>query len=661
MTQQHKKISQNETDSIAANANPGKTAIQLKDNREHSVGQQKLAKNTLSKEGSATIIQTKNNSTGLPDNLKSGIENLSGHSMDDVKVHYNSDKPARVNAHAYAQGTNIHIASGQEKHLAHEAWHVVQQKQGRVKPTLQMKGKVNVNDDKGLEKEADVMGNKAVSGNATFQRKYLSGSFSSSNKSAKIIQRQIQLVDADDGVYEETEAGKVLAQNTEVYYCKFEYGDKPVFVLKTAVDQLDLDIDAIYANINLNSHHINQGEILALYKATTTARFFTDDLDVTAHVTQKHFRLQRALNHPLAKDPNRTRGLQHRFADAEGVLFSKLSKHSTEEQLGALPPNVQFYQIPSDEWKTQIDKHSAFWTEVTANFAYGRHFDKRDITPRNVRSKFKIGNQSLTDHNNFNDDTHTAKLPTAGSQVQTTPWIDYKRYVNPVKRGKGQFVAMGKWNALAYAAYWFHHGHPGLQLDQDWEWLHVQGAQNGGATNITNLVAGTSTTNSRMIPWEDNINSWTNLAKPEFPLSVRYKVERINNTNLGKKIEIDVAAENGIPDFVRPIKKASPMNVHFDPLNGTSYDKISNKLTDKTLAKEAQHDSARKTQQKIVQDFLDSNDVKLKQLTIIGPSNYKGLICEFRRYSNNDNVVVLIGALLKEVVVPKWQLNPLIR
>ena len=107
-------------------------------------------------------IQRKENNTGLPDNLKSGIENLSGYSMDDVKVHYNSDKPAQLNAHAYAQGTDIHIASGQEKHLPHEAWHVVQQKQGRVRPTMQMKGKVNINDDEGLEKEADVMGNKAL-------------------------------------------------------------------------------------------------------------------------------------------------------------------------------------------------------------------------------------------------------------------------------------------------------------------------------------------------------------------------------------------------------------------------------------------------------------------------------------------------------------------
>ncbi|QEY17608.1 DUF4157 domain-containing protein [Cellvibrio sp. KY-GH-1] len=106
--------------------------------------------------------EQKPNNTGMPDNLKSGIENLSGYSMDDVKVHYNSDKPAQLNAHAYAQGTDIHVAPGQEQHLPHEAWHVVQQKQGRVQATMQMKAGVPVNDDAGLENEADVMGAKAV-------------------------------------------------------------------------------------------------------------------------------------------------------------------------------------------------------------------------------------------------------------------------------------------------------------------------------------------------------------------------------------------------------------------------------------------------------------------------------------------------------------------
>lgn len=110
----------------------------------------------------ATSPDPKPNNTGLPDNLKSGIESLSGMSLDHVKVHYNSAQPAQLNAHAYAQGSEIHVAPGQEQHLPHEAWHVVQQAQGRVQPTMQMKEGVPVNDDAGLEHEADVMGAKAL-------------------------------------------------------------------------------------------------------------------------------------------------------------------------------------------------------------------------------------------------------------------------------------------------------------------------------------------------------------------------------------------------------------------------------------------------------------------------------------------------------------------
>lgn len=83
--------------------------------------------------------ETRPNNTGMPDNLKTGIETLSGFSMDNVNVHYSSPKPAQLQALAYAQGTDIHIAPGQEHHLPHEAWHVVQQMQGRVQPTRQMK------------------------------------------------------------------------------------------------------------------------------------------------------------------------------------------------------------------------------------------------------------------------------------------------------------------------------------------------------------------------------------------------------------------------------------------------------------------------------------------------------------------------------------------
>jgi len=81
--------------------------------------------------------------------------------MADVGVHYNSDAPRRLNAHAYTRGTEIHVAPGRERDLAHEAWHAVQQKQGRVRPTDVAS---SISDDPALEREADRMGAAAFAG-----------------------------------------------------------------------------------------------------------------------------------------------------------------------------------------------------------------------------------------------------------------------------------------------------------------------------------------------------------------------------------------------------------------------------------------------------------------------------------------------------------------
>ena len=96
---------------------------------------------------------------GLPEPLKAGVERLSGLAMDDVRVHRNSPEPAKLGALAFAKGSDIHLGPGQERHLPHEAWHVVQQKQGRVQATTQMKGG-EIGSDQALEQEADTMSGK---------------------------------------------------------------------------------------------------------------------------------------------------------------------------------------------------------------------------------------------------------------------------------------------------------------------------------------------------------------------------------------------------------------------------------------------------------------------------------------------------------------------
>ena len=111
--------------------------------------------------GAEPVQMKADNNTGLPDALKTGVEQLSGIDMSEVRVHYNSDKPAQMGALAYTQGTDIHVAAGQEMHLPHEAWHVVQQAQQRVQPTVQLKGAA-VNDELGLEREADEKGRRSL-------------------------------------------------------------------------------------------------------------------------------------------------------------------------------------------------------------------------------------------------------------------------------------------------------------------------------------------------------------------------------------------------------------------------------------------------------------------------------------------------------------------
>ncbi len=101
-------------------------------------------------------MKKRTNPTGIPDRMKQQFEDLSGLSFGDVRVHYHSGAPAQRKAYAYTQGNQVYIASGQEKYLGHELGHVVQQKQGRVKPDYFRNGEA-VNDNALLEREADFL------------------------------------------------------------------------------------------------------------------------------------------------------------------------------------------------------------------------------------------------------------------------------------------------------------------------------------------------------------------------------------------------------------------------------------------------------------------------------------------------------------------------
>lgn len=117
----------------------------------------------------APLQRQTENKTGIPDDVKQRMEDSFNTDFSGVRVHPDSSAAPEVGALAYTQGTDIHFAPGQFKPetsagqqlLGHELAHVVQQAEGRVQPTTEIGG-MPVNDNPGLEHEADLLGAKAA-------------------------------------------------------------------------------------------------------------------------------------------------------------------------------------------------------------------------------------------------------------------------------------------------------------------------------------------------------------------------------------------------------------------------------------------------------------------------------------------------------------------
>gem|GEM_PF-3321829 len=137
--------------------------------------QKKSKDEEIQKKSSADVEPKKKGSSGtktrMPNGVKSKMESSFGVDFSGVNIHQNSEQSSNIGALAHTQGNDVHFAPGQynpgsqkgQELLGHELAHVVQQRQGRVKPTKQGKG-MPINDNPALEKEADEMGIKAAQG-----------------------------------------------------------------------------------------------------------------------------------------------------------------------------------------------------------------------------------------------------------------------------------------------------------------------------------------------------------------------------------------------------------------------------------------------------------------------------------------------------------------
>lgn len=109
--------------------------------------------------------------TGLPAPVRASMESALGADLSQVRVRTASADAVRLGAAAFTRGHEIHVAPGHWapntraglKLLGHELAHVLQQRDGSLRPTTQM-GDIPVNDDAALEREADAVAAMAARG-----------------------------------------------------------------------------------------------------------------------------------------------------------------------------------------------------------------------------------------------------------------------------------------------------------------------------------------------------------------------------------------------------------------------------------------------------------------------------------------------------------------
>ncbi|WP_298420672.1 DUF4157 domain-containing protein [uncultured Kordia sp.] len=143
----------------------------------------------------------------LPAKLQSNMESSLGHDFSNVGIHTNSQKAVQMKARAFTQSEQIHFAPGEfnpsstsgQNLIGHEFTHIAQQRAGIVKPTKALKKGVMINDDRGLESEADNFGRKAVRGEAVSKYRSTGLGMRSSVRTAQAKSNVMQMVSTSGG------------------------------------------------------------------------------------------------------------------------------------------------------------------------------------------------------------------------------------------------------------------------------------------------------------------------------------------------------------------------------------------------------------------------------------------------------------------------------
>jgi Domain of unknown function (DUF4157) len=513
-------------------------------------------------------LESHNHCSGqpLPAPVRSPMEEAFGADFSTVRVHTNpqaAQMSQSIQAQAFTAGTNIFFRQGAfdpasrsgQRLLAHELTHVVQQRSSAIQ-----------------------------------------------HRSVPFIQRKAYLANSDDAIYADTNTvGLELSYLDKRTIASKEY---PLFIEYDRVEPLKTEVATAYQNAIDNQVISPQTPLLSFaqqYMEMLQLNDLSDRLgtirieqaDGTLQVTTLNllsFRkvaAQVALYGPLVR---RTGG-GSRLPRAQGKLFARTATQDQTYDFLGIPVNDRG-KYSNVEFHRLFKSYSAaleYYREQGANLIIlgDDLFYVSEVTvQRSHNARFQAAGRyyDQTFSTVVSPSPQKTALDTAYGQLAAPALQNWQsgQDLTTTSREDGQAAAMGQWNALGVAAYANRFLGTHLPLNQNWEWLHIQGAQIGGKTQAGNLVPGLFTANSAMIPFENLIKHWVKVAPSK--MMARFKPTPTLSP-FASNIRIEVIAQQH-PNL-GTITTDSPLSIDFDPLSGKVVDKMTGKFRERQFDRQA--------------------------------------------------------------------------
>ncbi|MFF3735120.1 DUF4157 domain-containing protein [Streptomyces sp. NPDC002476] len=532
--------------------------------------------------------------------LRAEMEERLGADFSDVQLHTGhaaQRSAAEIGARAYTSGSHVVIgAGGADKHtLAHELTHVIQQRQGPVAGTPTADGLSVSDPGDRFEREAEANATRvmrAPAAPAAVAEPRADALGPSPCTGAPAVQRSMYLANYDDRIYADSNQ-----PGSEFAFVKKDAFDRLLFVPYPGVDRVR---DAV-RNTGLSDFSTSPLDGL-IRRDPAFQAVLLQELGGFHHYVSTAGTLSRLENEALG------RGLPGMLATvvrsgprlwqnpggsraprAKGHLLTRAgtSREQAEQRLGvnldADYADVQVHQVQDAMYEAtrhSMDSNGLFeYSGLGPDDPHRMLYISTATTQRSASHRIRIANQRYSDGEFFDPSlsaTTRAALDAAYQGLmhvpprQSTGWVPGTG-LTPVGRGSGQDTAMKNWNALGLAAYANLALGCTYDLNQNWEWLHIQGAQIGGATDEHNLVAGTYVTNSAMMPFESLIAEWAKAGAHNF--QAQFLITP-GNTLFPKYIELWVRAQGH-----QHLGDLPPtLLARFEPLSGRIVDRMAGEI-----------------------------------------------------------------------------------